>query len=153
APDRQDRRSLRFPLRPVDMRRLLRYRHAARQPPKVTPHPGRRGLELSEVFFGQTIEPDCACLVTEFFGHRMQSPACVQFPQSEEMIGRIVSFRHANRRRGHYRLNGTLISFLQTRLNPQMPKPAMIRIAVGGPTCPDRMPIIITPTGPVPMHI
>src|ERR1700747_2085300 len=30
---------------------------------------------------------------------------------------------------------------------------AMIRIATGGPTCPDRMPIIITPTGPVPMHM
>jgi hypothetical protein len=45
-----------------------------------------------------------------------------------------------------------LISFLQTRLNPQCPRPAMIRIAVGGPTCPDRTPIIITPTGPVPMH-
>ena len=29
----------------------------------------------------------------------------------------------------------------------------MIRIAAGGPTCPDRMPIIITPTGPVPMHM
>ena len=42
-----------------------------------------------------------------------------------------------------------LISFLQTRLNPQSPRPAMIRIAVAGPTCPDRTPIIITPTGPV----
>ena len=46
-----------------------------------------------------------------------------------------------------------LISFLQTRLNPQSPRPAMIRIAIGGPTCPDRTPIIITPTGPVPMHM
>src|SRR6516225_11367778 len=46
-----------------------------------------------------------------------------------------------------------LISFLQTRLKPQSPRPAMIRIAVGGPTCPDRTPIIITPTGPVPMHM
>ena len=47
----------------------------------------------------------------------------------------------------------TLISFLQTKVNPQSPKPAMIRIATGGPTCPDRTPIITTPTGPVPMHM
>src|SRR5271155_3619261 len=51
------------------------------------------------------------------------------------------------------RLGRTLISLRHTRLNPQMPRPAMIRIATGGPTCPDRMPIIITPTGPVPMHM
>ena len=51
------------------------------------------------------------------------------------------------------RLGCTLISLRHTRLNPQMPMPAIIRIAVGGPTCPDRMPIIITPTGPVPMHM
>ena len=29
----------------------------------------------------------------------------------------------------------------------------MIRIATGGPTCPDRMPTMITPTGPVPIHM
>src|ERR1700752_3466304 len=51
------------------------------------------------------------------------------------------------------RLGCALISFLQTRLNPQSPRLAMIRIATGGPTCPDRMPIITTPTGPVPIHM
>ena len=69
------------------------------------------------------------------------------------MIGRIVPSGHANRQHHGYRPAGTLISFLQTMLNPLMPRPAMIRIAAGGPTCPDRMPIIITPTGPVPMHM
>jgi hypothetical protein len=29
----------------------------------------------------------------------------------------------------------------------------MIRIAAGSPTCPDRMPIMTTPTGPVPIHM
>jgi hypothetical protein len=59
------------------MRRLLRCRDAARQAPQVTLHTRRRALELSEVFFGQTIEPECAGLITEFFAHRMQSLACV----------------------------------------------------------------------------
>src|ERR1700747_2390122 len=69
------------------------------------------------------------------------------------MIGRIVPSGHANRQHHGYRPAGTLISFLQTMLNPLMPRPAMIRIAAGGPTCPDRMPIITTPTGPVPIHM
>src|SRR5947209_6158944 len=41
-----------------------------------------------------------------------------------------------------------LISFLQTTVNPQRPRLAIIRIAPGGPTWPDKTPIITTPTGP-----
>src|SRR5215831_17900942 len=69
------------------------------------------------------------------------------------MISGIVAIGHANRGRHDYRPAYTLVSLLPTRLNPQSPRPAMIRIAFGGPTCSERMPIITTPTGPVPMHI
>src|SRR5215471_3012088 len=61
--------------------------------------------------------------------------------------------RDANHGRHDYRPPCTLISLRQTRLNPQSPRPAMIRIACRGPTCSERMPIITTPTGPVPMHM
>ena len=46
-----------------------------------------------------------------------------------------------------------MVSFLQTRPNPQSPMLAMMRIATEGPVCPDRMPIISTPIGPVPIHM
>jgi len=52
--------------------------------------------------------------------------------------------RDANHGRHNYR---TWISLRQTRLNPQSPMPAMIRIAFRGPTCSERMPIITTPHG------
>jgi hypothetical protein len=52
-----------YPPRPVDMRWLLRRRHAARQALQVTLHSGRRPLKLLEVFFGQTIKSECAGLV------------------------------------------------------------------------------------------
>src|SRR5690242_7595644 len=40
---------------------------------KVSPS-HRRALELREVFFGQTIEPECAGLVTNLLVHLMFSP-------------------------------------------------------------------------------
>src|SRR5215469_9735128 len=67
------------------------------------------------------------------------------WPVTLRMISGIVALGHANRGRNDYRPAYTLISLLQTRLNPQSPKPAMIRIAFGGPTCSERMPIITTP--------
>src|SRR5580704_5529224 len=82
ARDRRDQRSLRISLRPVDMRGLLRRRHAARQALQVTLHTGRRPLELLEVFCGQTIKPERAGLVTEFLGHRMPPlPAAASAPR------------------------------------------------------------------------
>src|SRR6516162_4000830 len=71
ARDRRDRRSWLLSLRPVDMRRLLRGPHTARQALQVTFHTCRRALELRKVFFGQTVEPERAGLVTEFFSHWM----------------------------------------------------------------------------------
>src|SRR5947209_19706268 len=60
-----------IPLCPVDMRRLLRRRHAARYALQVTLHAGRRALKLLQVFVSQTIEPERAGLITEFLGHRI----------------------------------------------------------------------------------
>jgi hypothetical protein len=60
------------------MRRLLRRRHTARQALQVTFHAGRRALELRKVFFGQSIEPECAGLVTKLV-HRMLSLASAPF--------------------------------------------------------------------------
>ena len=62
-----------LPLCPVDMCRLLRRRHAARQTLQVTLHDGRRALELREMFVGQTIEPERAGFVAKILGHRMLS--------------------------------------------------------------------------------
>jgi len=47
---------------------------------------------------------------------------------------------------------GTLISFSDDSQSADALGRAMIWIAAGA-DCPDRMPIIITPTGPVPMHM
>jgi hypothetical protein len=86
------------------MRWLLRRRHAARQALQVTLHSGRRPLKLLEVFFGQTIKSECAGLVTEFLGHRPLAA-------------------------GRFRTAAcTLFSFLQTKLNPQSPSPAMMEL-------------------------
>src|SRR6516164_10690575 len=91
-------------------------------------------IELREVALGQTIEPERAGLVTELLGHRMHSlaPPGSLMPG---MIGWIVSRGHANRQPCGYRPACVLISILQTRHSPQSPRPAIIRIATGGPTC------------------
>src|SRR5271166_5068539 len=61
------------------MRWFLRCGHAARQALQVALHTGRRALELREVFFGQTIEPERADLVTKLLGHRVLSLAFCRF--------------------------------------------------------------------------
>src|SRR5580693_1092045 len=58
---------------------LLRCGHAARQALQVALHTGRPALELREVFFGQTIEPERADLVTKLLGHRVLSLAFCRF--------------------------------------------------------------------------
>jgi hypothetical protein len=63
--------------------RLLRCRHGTRQALQVALHTGRRALELREVLFGQTVEPECAGLVTKLLVHRISlllSAALAQLP-------------------------------------------------------------------------